>query len=111
MTKFNICTASDSYKFQHWNMYPKGTEKVYSYFESRQGATYPETVFFGLQYILKEYLCGSVISGADVLKAQQRIDAHLAPGAFNYEGWQHILKKHNGRLPITIKAVPEGSVN
>ena len=108
MTQFNICTASDSYKFQHWNMYPKGTEKVYSYFESRQGATYPKTVFFGLQYILKEYLLGKVVTEEKILKAQRRVDEHLAPGAFNIKGWSHILKNHDGRLPIAIKAVPEG---
>ena len=25
-------------------------------------------------------------------------------------GWRYILEKHGGRLPIEIKAVPEGSV-
>ena len=25
-------------------------------------------------------------------------------------GWMHILEKHGGRLPIRIKAVPEGAV-
>ena len=29
----NICLTTDSYKLNHWNQYPKGTEKVYSYFE------------------------------------------------------------------------------
>ena len=25
-------------------------------------------------------------------------------------GWQYILKTHGGRLPLEVKAVPEGSV-
>jgi nicotinamide phosphoribosyltransferase len=29
---------------------------------------------------------------------------------FNRKGWQHIIDKHGGRLPILIKAVPEGMV-
>ena len=37
-------------------------------------------------------------------------DAHLGPGIFNYEGWKYILEEHGGRLPLRIKAVPEGSV-
>ncbi len=48
----NIILATDSYKLIHWKMYPQDTEYVYSYFESRKGATYDETVFFGLQPIL-----------------------------------------------------------
>ena len=32
------------------------------------------------------------------------------PGAFNREGWEYILKAHGGRLPVSIKAVAEGTV-
>lgn len=106
--KFNVCTASDSYKFQHWNMVPEGTEKVYSYFESRVGAAYPKTVFFGLQYLLKEYFVGKIVTRSKIDLGQKRVDAHLAPGAFNINGWNHILNNCGGKLPVTIKAVPEG---
>ena len=58
----NICTLTDSYKFTHHAMYPKGTEGVYSYFESRKGAEFDETVFFGLQYYVKKYLEGQVVT-------------------------------------------------
>ena len=58
----NIITLTDSYKMVHWQQYPKGTEGVYSYFESREGAKFPETVFFGLQALVKEHLLGSVVS-------------------------------------------------
>ncbi len=105
---FNICTASDSYKFQHWNMYPYGTNRVYSYFESRLGAEFPKTVFFGLQYFLKEFLVGKVVTEEKINKAQARLDAHLAPGAFYVDGWKHILNNREGRLPVSIYAVKEG---
>ena len=55
MKDTNIVTMTDSYKIGHFLMYPKGTEYVYSYFESRNGATYNKTVFFGLQYLIKEH--------------------------------------------------------
>merc|ERR1719335_1568018 len=32
------------------------------------------------------------------------------PGLFNRAAWEHIVKKHGGKLPIRIKAVPEGTV-
>jgi len=34
----------------------------------------------------------------------------MGPGHFNVEGWNHILTAHGGKLPISIKAVPEGMV-
>ncbi len=108
MDDFNICTASDSYKYAHWAQYPKGTEKVYSYFESRNGAAYDQTMLFGLQYLLKKFFVGEVVTRQKIDAAQCRVDAHLAQGAFNINGWNYILEKCGGRLPVTIKAVPEG---
>ena len=58
----NIILQTDSYKLNHWNQYPKGTTGVYSYFESRKGATFPYTVFFGLQYILRKNLAEQVVT-------------------------------------------------
>lgn len=106
----NVCMMSDSYKVTHAKIYPKGTEKVYSYFESRKGAKYESTVFFGLQYILKRFLEGQVVTEEIIKKAKKRINAHLYDGAFNEKGWRYILEKHNGKLPIRIYAVSEGSV-
>ena len=51
----NLLLNSDSYKYSQPFQYPKGTESVYSYIESR-GGKWDETVFFGLQMFLKEYL-------------------------------------------------------
>jgi nicotinamide phosphoribosyltransferase len=50
----NLILKSDSYKFTHHLQYPEGTTKVYSYLESR-GGKFDNTVFYGLQYILKKY--------------------------------------------------------
>jgi nicotinamide phosphoribosyltransferase len=106
---FNICSASDSYKFQHWNMYPKDTEVIYSYLESRVGAKFDKTIFFGLQYFLKNYFTGKVVTAEKIAQAKKRIDGHLGPNAFNEAGWQYILDKYDGRLPLLIKALPEGT--
>jgi len=108
--KKNIITLTDSYKFCHWNMYPQGTEKVYSYFEARTGATFNKTVFFGLQYYLKEYLSGQVVTREKIEEAAKLAKAHFGNEKyFNRKMWEHILSKHNGRLPIKICAVPEGT--
>lgn len=108
-TGTNICTNSDSYKCCHHNQYPEGLEYLYSYFESRNGAKYPETVFATLQPLLIKNLEGQVVTEEKIVRAKALVDAHLGPGVFNEKMWRYILKEHDGRLPIRIKAVPEGT--
>ena len=105
----NILTLTDSYKTSHWKQYPKGTSKVYSYLESR-GGKFDNTMFYGLQYFIKQYLSGQVVTEEKIQKAKKFWDAHLGPDHFNEAGWRHILDNHNGHLPVRIKAVPEGTV-
>ena len=104
--KHNLILDTDSYKQSHAQQYPPNTTKVYSYLESR-GGEFDKTVFFGLQYILKQYL-SIPISMKDIVEAEKVCKLHGVP--FNKEGWLYILNVHGGRLPLRIKAVKEGSV-
>ena len=105
----NILMLSDSYKVTHWPQYPKGTSTVTSYLESR-GGMFDNTLFSGLQYILKTYIQGQVVTEKKIQQAKKFWDGHLGPGHFNEAGWRFILDTYNGYLPVTIKAVPEGTV-
>mmetsp|Transcript_2626 Transcript_2626/g.6770 ORF Transcript_2626/g.6770 Transcript_2626/m.6770 type:complete len:545 (+) Transcript_2626:84-1718(+) len=117
----NIILLTDSYKISHWKQYPPGTEVVYSYFESRGCVVkeWEEVTFFGLQYFLKEYLCGVVVTPEKIAEAVEHCKHHfgaefVAPGLINpsnffASGWDYILKNCGGKLPISIKAVPEGT--
>lgn len=101
---------TDSYKLTHWKQYPEGTTKVYSYLEAR-GGDYEKTLFFGLQYYLKEYLANVQITQADIDEGEFFSEAHFGTKEnYNRKGWEYILKQHNGRLPILIKAVKEGTL-
>ena len=102
----NIILRTDSYKASHFLQYPPGTTRLLGYFESR-GGLYGETVFFGLQYLLEEYLSRRV-TDADVTEAAAFFAAHGLP--FPEEGWRYIARDLDGRLPVRIRAVPEGSV-
>jgi nicotinamide phosphoribosyltransferase len=102
----NLILNTDSYKVSMFNQYPVGTTGVYSYIESR-GGRYDRTVFFGLQAFIKEYLL-EPITQADIEIAEEILTAHGEP--FNRQGWQYILDKHGGFLPVVIRAVPEGTV-
>ena len=58
----------------------------------------------------ERYLAGRVVTEEKIAEAKEIIDLHMGPGHFNEEGWTYILREHNGYLPISIKAVPEGTV-
>lgn len=102
----NLILNTDSYKVSMFKQYPQGTTGVYSYIESR-GGRYDRTVFFGLQAFIKEYLL-EPITQSDIDIADEILTAHGEP--FNRAGWQYILDQHAGRLPVVIRAVPEGTV-
>lgn len=102
----NLILNTDSYKASHFLQYPQGTTHVSSYIESRGGA-HDRAVFFGLQAFIKEYLL-KPITATDIDEAEAVLTAHGLP--FHRAGWDHILKQHDGLLPIEIEALPEGSV-
>lgn len=102
----NIAVNTDSYKASMFLQYPEGTEIVYSYIESR-GGKYPNTLFLGLNAFIKEYLLTPVTKEM-VDFAKEFWVAHGEP--FNYDGWMYIVNELQGKLPISIKAVAEGTV-
>lgn len=102
----NLLLNTDSYKTSHYLQYPPGTEYVYSYIEPR-GGKWDDVLFFGLQMFIKEYLT-KPITQEMIDEAEEFWAAHGEP--FHKEGWQYILDHHKGFLPLSIKAVREGSV-
>ena len=103
----NLILNVDSYKTAHFGFMEPGTTKIFSYIEARKGGEYTESQFFGLQYFLLKYF-STPITQDMIDSAELFLHAHGEP--FNREGWEYILKNHNGYLPIRIKAVPEGTV-
>ena len=102
----NIILLTDSYKYSHLHQYPKGTEYVSSYIESRGGET--ESVFFGAQALIKQYLVGEVVTRDMIDEAEAIVTAHGEP--FYREPWDVIVDEFKGHLPIEIQAVSEGTV-
>lgn len=102
----NFILNTDSYKTSHWVQYPPNTEYVSSYIEAR-GGKFDNVLFFGLQAYLKEYLT-KAITRHDIEEAKTLLLAHGVP--FNETGWQRLLEKYQGYLPLRIQAVPEGMV-
>ncbi len=102
----NIILDTDSYKSSHFMQYPPTMTRMMSYLESR-GGIYPATRFFGLQYVLKKYLT-TTITLEMVEEASAVLSAHGEP--FPLEAWRTIATELGGKLPLEIRAVPEGTL-
>ncbi len=126
--RHNPLLITDSYKVSHYLQYPPATTWTFGYLENRGVALpgfdkakferlkgqfptidFERAIFFGLQYIIKEYLTVSITKEM-VDEAEELFGAHLKPGLFNREGWMKVVTKHEGRIPMRIRAVREGSV-
>jgi nicotinamide phosphoribosyltransferase len=110
-------TQIDGYKVDHRRQYPNGTEIINSNLTARgtRRQDTQEVVFFGLQYFIKEYLINqwnknffSQPKEKVVQRFERRINNYLGP---NNVGTKHIEELHDlGYLPISIYALPEGSL-
>ena len=109
MLSNNMTLITDTYKLAHWKMYNElSIKKIHSYFEARKGAHFNSTTFFGLQCLLKKLVENPVTM--DMINEGEMItNAHIGPNNFNREGWEYIVREHGGKLPVIIKAIPEGT--
>lgn len=121
MRKLNPLGLLDFYKVSHMVQYPEGTEYVYSNFTARSNKHFKwkqagdgYVVFWGLQGFIKEYLMDvwennffkkPVEEGVNYFKRRM---GNALGGDISAE---HIESLHKlGYLPISIKALPEGSL-
>ena len=103
----NIILNTDSYKASHFLQFPENTQYISSYIEPRWNKNgFEKILFFGLQIWLKNL---KPITNHDIDEAETYFVPHGLP--FNREGWEYILNKHGGVLPIMIEALPEGTVH
>lgn len=116
-----IVLNKDFYKVDHARQYPEGTSMVYSNLTAR-GTHRPEdetvggTIFFGLQYLIKEYLFRQWNATffnrprRDVLKEYQRV-LDNALGGNNKAAVTRMGELHENQfLPLCVKALPEGTL-
>lgn len=109
----NLVLCSDGYKYSHPKFYGTEMTKMISYMESR-GGKFSNTVFYGLQIFLKTYLEGIAITKEEVDEAYEILGTkHGVFGrddVFDRSKFDYIVNTYDGKLPISIKAVPEGTV-
>lgn len=104
--RINPLLQTDSYKASHFAQYPPTLRRLSAYIESRGGA-FEQVVFFGLQAFIKSHLL-TPISPDDIDEAEALLHDHGL--VCHRAGWQAIIDEFAGYLPVTIEAVPEGTV-
>jgi len=109
----NMSILTDAYKETHYRLLDPDIEYVYSYLESRgvnDKGVAPETLFFGLQMLMKTYMEGEVINQNMIEEGREFCKNLFGDDYFNYDGFTKLIAKHGGKLPVRIKALPEGIV-
>ena len=102
-----ICRI-DSYKFSHPFAYPDGIEGMTSYGEARISES-DVVVPFGMQMLTKRYL-NQTITMKDVDDAEQFSINHFGRKLFARQEWEKVVNVYDGKLPLIIRSVPEGTV-
>jgi len=109
----NLILMGDAYKYSHHKFYEDNTTLIYSYMESR-GGRFNETVWYGLEMFIKEYLEGVAITQEELDEAYEYLGTKYGvfgrEDVFDKSKFQYIIDVHGGKLPVRIKAVPEGTV-
>ena len=111
LAKF-LLAQNDIYKGTHPQMYPEGITNLYTYAECRAGAEVEEIPFVGFQAFLQKYFAGVQVTKEQVDALEAFMRRRLPPNSrgFDRTKLDYIVKKHGGRLPLSIMAAPEGLV-
>ena len=110
---------TDGYKTGHREQYPEGTEVVYSNFTPRSdkhanGSDGEGVVVFGVQYMIAQYIIDKfqheffmVEKERAIINMKRTMKSYLMKEV----DASHIEALHDlGYIPVTIKALPEGSL-
>lgn len=105
---------TDSYKLTHSRMYPPDVVEMGAYFTFRGPLTADDhrIVFYGIRYLFTKFF-STPITQADLDALDKYTATHgVGKTQFYYprELWQAVIDKYDGYIPVTIRALKEGSV-
>lgn len=106
----NIILWADTYKFSHWEEIPSAVKRMVSAIFPRKPLNVDmtdETVAMGQTFIAHVFatarLTQAMIDEAEIEITEQGY-------TFNRAGWEYILNKYDGRIPLSMYGVEEGRV-
>lgn len=104
----NFILLCDSYKFHHYAEYPMDTEYIYSTVVPRKGSRYTSKIVAAGHSFTAAYLATVTITREMIDEAEVEINA--MGYEFNRNDWEIIVDEFNGKLPLEIFGVEEGTV-
>lgn len=104
----NIILDADCYKNDHYKMLKYGVQYLESSIVPRKPSkTATHVVATGHQYLIKTYLTQRLTKE---MIDEARIEIEEQGYEFDSERWEYILDKYQGKLPLLVRAVPEGTI-
>ena len=105
---FNLILWCDTYKLAHWEEIPLGVKRLVSAVVLRKTFQYSEDNVAAGQTLIA-HIFGTVrLTQAMIDEAE--IEVTEQGYSFNRAGWQDILRRFDGRIPLTMFGVEEGRV-
>lgn len=106
--KPNIILAADGYKANHWQEIHSDVENTYAVAVPRKSSKYTDEIVVMGTAVLSLIFAKARITQEDIDEAE--IEVTEQGYTFNREGWEYILRVHNGVIPLCIMGVEEGQV-
>lgn len=104
----NFILAADSYKVNHYSQIPRGVKWVQSTIVARKpNKRFNKIVSAGIRMLVLG-LQSVRITMDDVLEAER--ETREQGYEFNKEGWMRIVTECDGKLPLRVYGLPEGTV-
>ncbi|MDB4330265.1 nicotinate phosphoribosyltransferase [bacterium] len=108
LNQLPISMRADVYKYTHFKMLPPKTTQIHSYIEPR-GGIFNRVIPAGTQYYLEEYF-SRIVTKEDIDYTEKRYNTYRGTqGQFDRKMWDRIVEVHGGKLPLEIRAIPEGT--
>lgn len=104
----NFILLCDSYKLHHFAEYPKDTEFIYSTVVPRKPSKYTRRIVAAGHMFTAAYLASVRITKEMINEAEVEIKGYGYE--FNRRDWEIIVEEFNGKLPLEIFGVEEGTV-
>ena len=102
----------DSYKQTQGPMYNSNGEKFsgcFAHITPRKGKSGPDYVVAVGQMHIAAYMASLTVKPEHLFEIKEFCDAHFGPGVYQSTMWDKIVAS-GGKIPMRIRAVPEGTV-
>lgn len=104
----NFILNCDSYKLHHFAEYPADTEFIYSTVVPRKGSKYTSEIVAAGARLAAATLANVTITQEMIDEAELEINQYGYE--FNRKDWEIIVEEHDGKLPLAVYGVEEGTV-